>query len=452
VGRLFGTDGIRGLANRDLTAEIALDLSVAAAHVLGEAGAFARRSRRRPLAVVGRDPRASGEFLQAAVIAGLASAGVDVQRLGVLPTPAVAYLTAALDADLGVMISASHNPMPDNGIKFLARGGHKLADATEDAIEKRLREPWDRPVGEAVGRVRPPGGAWRQYVDHVVGTLHKRLDGLSVVLDCANGAASRVAPAAFAAAGATVHTIHDSTDGYSINDGCGSTALGDLRAAVVRESADIGFAFDGDADRCLATDATGAVIDGDQILAILARAMRDRGELVADTVVATVMSNLGFLQALERLGITVRQTAVGDRYVLEAMQAGGYVLGGEQSGHVIMALHATTGDGLLTALHVTEQMASTGRSAADLAAVMTRLPQVLVNVAGVDKSRAGTDPEVVAAVADAEAALAGQGRVLLRPSGTEALVRVMVEAPTADRAGAVARELADVVERALALR
>jgi phosphoglucosamine mutase len=272
------------------------------------------------------------------------------------------------------------------------------------------------------------------------------------VLDCANGAASRVAPAAFAAAGATVHTIHDSTDGYSINDGCGSTALGDLRAAVVRESADIGFAFDGDADRCLATDASGAVIDGDQILAILARAMRDRGELVADTVVATVMSNLGFLQALERLGITVRQTAVGDRYVLEAMQAGGYVLGGEQSGHVIMALHATTGDGLLTALHVTEQMASTGRSAADLAAVMTRLPQVLVNVAGVDKSRAGTDPEVVAAVADAEAALAGQGRVLLRPSGTEALVRVMVEAPTADRAGAVARELADVVERALALR
>ncbi len=337
MGRLFGTDGIRGLANRDLTAEMALDLSVAAAHVLGEAGEFARRSHGRPLAVVGRDPRASGDFLQSAVVAGLASAGVDVQLLGVLPTPAVAYLTAALDADLGVMISASHNPMPDNGIKFLARGGHKLADAAEDAIEARLREPWDRPTGGAVGRAHPPGGEWRQYVDHVVGTLHHRLDGVKVVLDCANGAASRVAPAAFAAAGATVHTIHDHTDGYSINDGCGSTHLDDLCAAVVREGADIGFAFDGDADRCLAADAAGRVVDGDQILAILARAMRDRGELVSDTVVATVMSNLGFIQALDKLGITVVQAAVGDRYVLEAMQAGGYVLGGEQSGHVIMS-------------------------------------------------------------------------------------------------------------------
>jgi len=452
VGRLFGTDGIRGLANRDLTAEIALDLSVAAAHVLGEAGAFARRSPTgRPLAVVGRDPRASGEFLQAAVIAGLASAGVDVQRLGVLPTPAVAYLTAALDADLGVMISASHNPMPDNGIKFLARGGHKLADSTEDAIEARLREPWARPTGSAVGRVHPPGAAAQQYVEHVVGTLQHRLDGLTVVLDCADGAASRVAPAAFAAAGATVHTIHDNADGYSINEGCGSTHLEGMRAAVVRDGADIGFAFDGDADRCLAADAAGQVVDGDQILAILARAMRDRGQLVANTVVGTVMSNLGFLHALRELGITVLQTAVGDRYVLEAMQAGGYVLGGEQSGHVIMSAYATTGDGLLTALHVCEQLAATGRSAADLAAVMTRLPQVLINVGGVDKSRAGIEPELLAAVVAAETELAGEGRVLLRPSGTEPLVRVMVEAPTAEQAGAVARRLADVVESTLSL-
>jgi phosphoglucosamine mutase len=451
VGRLFGTDGIRGLANRDLTAEVAVDLSVAAAHVLGEAGAFARRTDRRPLALVGRDPRASGEFLQSAVIAGLASAGVDVQQLGVLPTPAVAYLTAALDADLGVMISASHNPMPDNGIKFLARGGHKLADATEDAIEARLREPWDRPTGAAVGRVHVPAGEWRRYIDHVVGSVHHGLHGISVVLDCANGAASRVAPAAFAAAGAIVHTIHDHTDGYSINDGCGSTHLDDLRAAVVREGADIGFAFDGDADRCLAADATGAVIDGDQILAVIARAMRDRGELVHDTVVATVMSNLGFQQAMDQLGISVVQTAVGDRYVLEAMQRGGFVLGGEQSGHVIMALHATTGDGLLTALHMTEQMAASGRTAADLAAVMTRLPQVLVNVAGVDKTRADSDPAVVTAVGRAQAELEGVGRVLLRPSGTEALVRVMVEAPTAERAEAVARDLAGVVEHRLAL-
>ncbi|MDF2967409.1 MAG: phosphoglucosamine mutase [Nocardioidaceae bacterium] len=451
MGRLFGTDGIRGLANRDLTAEVAVDLSVAAAHVLGEAGAFARRTDRRPLALVGRDPRASGEFLQSAVIAGLASAGVDVQQLGVLPTPAVAYLTAALDADLGVMISASHNPMPDNGIKFLARGGHKLADATEDAIEARLREPWDRPTGAAVGRVHVPAGEWRRYIDHVVGTVLHGLHGISVVLDCANGAASRVAPAAFVAAGATVHTIHDHTDGYSINDGCGSTHLDDLRAAVVREGADIGFAFDGDADRCLAADAAGTVIDGDQILAVLARAMRDRGELVHDTVVGTVMSNLGFQRAMDELGITVVQTAVGDRYVLEAMQRGGFVLGGEQSGHVIMALHATTGDGLLTALHMTEQMAATGRTAADLAAVMTRLPQVLVNVAGVDKSRADSDPDVVTAVGRAQAELEGVGRVLLRPSGTEALVRVMVEAPTAERAEAVARDLAGVVEHRLAL-
>jgi phosphoglucosamine mutase len=448
---LFGTDGIRGLANRDLTAEVAVDLSVAAAHVLGEAGAFARRTDRRPLALVGRDPRASGEFLQSAVIAGLASAGVDVQQLGVLPTPAVAYLTAALDADLGVMISASHNPMPDNGIKFLARGGHKLADATEDAIEARLREPWDRPTGAAVGRVHVPAGEWRRYIDHVVGTVQHGLHGISVVLDCANGAASRVAPAAFAAAGAIVHTIHDHTDGYSINDGCGSTHLDDLRAAVVREGADIGFAFDGDADRCLAADAAGNVIDGDQILAVLALAMRDRGELVHDTVVGTVMSNLGFQQAMDELGIAVVQTAVGDRYVLEAMQRGGFVLGGEQSGHVIMALHATTGDGLLTALHMTEQMAATGRTAADLAAVMTRLPQVLVNVAGVDKSRADSDPDVVTAVGRAQAELEGVGRVLLRPSGTEALVRVMVEAPTAERAEAVARDLAGVVEHRLAL-
>ncbi len=399
MGRLFGTDGIRGLANRDVTAETALDLSVAAAHVLGEAGVFAARTDRpRPLAVVGRDTRASGEFLQAAVIAGLASAGVDVQRLGVLPTPAVAYLVADLDADLGVMISASHNPMADNGIKFLARGGHKLADAAEDAIEARLREPWARPTGAEVGRVRPPEGAWRRYVDHVVSTVPHRLDGLNVVLDCANGAASRVAPAAFSAAGATVHTIHDQTDGYSINDGCGSTHLGDLQAEVVRQGADAGFAFDGDADRCLGVDAEGSVVDGDQILAILAQAARDRGELVDDTVVATVMSNLGFLHAMQRLGIHVVQTAVGDRYVLEAMQAGRFLLGGEQSGHVIMAQHATTGDGLLTALHVSAQVAAATRSLTELAAIMTRLPQVLVNVPGVDKARADTDPDVAAAV------------------------------------------------------
>ncbi len=445
MGRLFGTDGIRGLANRDLTAEIALDLSVAAAHVLGEIGAFEGHvAGDHPVAVVGRDPRASGEFLEAAVIAGLASAGVDVLRLGVLPTPAVAYLTAALDADLGVMISASHNAMPDNGIKFLTRGGHKLDDTTEDAIEARLREPWDRPTGAAVGRVNPPGDAGQRYVEHVTSTIGHRLDGLTVLLDCSNGAAHQVAPAAFEAAGAAVLTIHDTPDGLNINDGCGSTHLADLQAAVVAGDADIGFAFDGDADRCMAVDAEGQVIDGDQILAVLARALRDAGRLAHDTVVATVMSNLGFLQAMEAAGITVRQTAVGDRYVLEAMQSGGYVLGGEQSGHLIMAAHATTGDGLLSALHVAEQLVVTGRSAAQLASIVTRLPQVLVNVSGVDRASV-SHPRLQAAVRRAEESMHGLGRVLLRPSGTEPLVRVMVEAPTHEQAEAVADELAAVV-------
>ncbi|MGI8613255.1 MAG: phosphoglucosamine mutase [Nocardioidaceae bacterium] len=452
MGRLFGTDGVRGLANRDVTAELALDLSVAAAHVLTSPVAIgAECSAHRPSAVVGHDPRASGEFLEAAVVAGLASAGVDVVRLGVLPTPAVAYLTGTLGADLGVMISASHNSMPDNGVKFFARGGHKLDDATEDAIEAQLRQPWARPVGAAVGRVLPPSGAGSRYVEHVVATLAHRLDGTTVVLDCAEGAASQVAPAAFAAAGARVISIHAAPDGLNINDGCGSTHLEDLQEAVVRERADVGFAFDGDADRCLAVDATGLVVDGDQILAVLASAMRDAGTLVDDTVVATVMSNLGFIHGLAADAISVVQTAVGDRYLLDAMKRGGYTLGGEQSGHVIMAAHATTGDGLLTALHVADRMAATGRSLADLAAIMTRLPQVLVNVPGVDKARAASHPELALAVAAAEADLGSDGRVLLRPSGTEPLVRVMVEATTHERAQQVADDLADVVRKHLSL-
>jgi phosphoglucosamine mutase len=448
MGRLFGTDGVRGVANRDLTAELALDLSVAAAHVLGEAGAF---EGHRPVAVVGRDPRASGEFLEAAVVAGLASAGVDVWRLGVLPTPGVAHLTADLDADLGVMLSASHNPMPDNGVKFFARGGHKLADAIEDAIEARLRETWQRPTGSGVGRVRSRDDVTARYVGHVVSTLRYRLDGLTVVLDCANGAAYEMAPIAFEQAGARVLTIHNRPDGLNINDGCGSTHLGDLSAAVVRERADVGFAFDGDADRCLAVDATGDAIDGDRLLAILALAMREAGQLASDTVVSTVMSNVGFVRAMREAGIAVEQTAVGDRYVLEAMRDGGFSLGGEQSGHVIMSDHATTGDGLLTGLHVAARMAQTRRPLADLAGVVTPLPQVLVNVPGVDKAKALTHPDVSDAVSAAEAALGDSGRVLLRPSGTEPLVRVMVEAATPSKAQNVADELARVVRKHLAL-
>ena len=447
--RLFGTDGVRGLANGDLTAELALDLSVAAAHVLADRGDF---EGHRPFAVVGRDTRISGEFLEAAVVAGLASAGVDVLLLGVLPTPGVAHLTGTLGADLGVMLSASHNPMPDNGIKFLARGGRKLDDAIEIAIERRLREPWERPRGGDVGRVRPYDQAADDYVTHLIGAIDHPLVGFKVVLDCAAGAASEAGPRALAGAGAEVVAIHATPDGLNINDRCGSTHLESLQEAVVREGAAVGFALDGDSDRCLAVDHEGTVVDGDQILAILAQSLHEQGRLAKDTVVATVMSNLGFVHAMREAGIGVRQTKVGDRYVLEAMNISGYSLGGEQSGHVIMSDHATTGDGILTALSVLERMATTGRSLQDLAAVMTRLPQVLVNVPGVDKARADDDAVLAAAVAEEEAVLAGQGRILLRPSGTEPIVRVMVEAPTHEQAHGVADRLAHVVRTQLSLR
>jgi phosphoglucosamine mutase len=448
VTRLFGTDGVRGLANGLLTAELALDLSVSAAHVLAERGIF---SGHRPFAVVGRDTRISGQFLEAAVVAGLASAGIDVLLLGELPTPAVAYLTGSLGADLGVMLSASHNAMPDNGVKFLARGGVKLDDVIEAAIEQRLEEPWDRPTGGGVGRVRMHETAIAEYAAHLDSTVANRLTGLKVVLDCAHGAASVAGPTALRDAGADVVAICAEPDGLNINDGCGSTHLDVLQKAVVEHGADVGFALDGDADRCLAVDASGNVVDGDQILAILALAMREQGRLADDTVVATVMSNLGFVQAMTAAGIVVRQTAVGDRYVLEEMKAGGFTLGGEQSGHVIMSDHATTGDGILTALQVLDRMVATRSTVADLAGVMVRLPQVLVNVPGVDKRRTDTDPVLLAAVAEAEAELGDTGRVLLRSSGTEPLVRVMVEAETADHAAAVANRLADVVRERLAL-
>ncbi|MFD3512750.1 phosphoglucosamine mutase [Streptomyces sp. NPDC058657] len=451
MGRLFGTDGVRGVANADLTAELALGLSVAAAHVLAEAGTFAGH---RPTAVVGRDPRASGEFLEAAVVAGLASAGVDVLRVGVLPTPAVAYLTGALGADLGVMLSASHNAMPDNGIKFFARGGHKLADELEARIEKiydqhRGGEAWDRPTGAGVGRVADYDEGFDKYIAHLMGVLPNRLDGLKVVLDEAHGAASRVSPEAFARAGAEIVTIGAEPDGLNINDGYGSTHMEHLKAAVVEQGADLGVAHDGDADRCLAVDAQGNEVDGDQILAVLALAMREAGQLRKNTVVGTVMSNLGFKLAMEAEGIEVVQTGVGDRYVLESMKEHGYALGGEQSGHVIVLDHATTGDGTLTGLMLAARVAATGRTLADLAGVMTRLPQILINVPDVDKSRVGTSAELATAVAEAERELGSTGRVLLRPSGTEPLVRVMVEAADTEQAKAVAERLADVVKSAL---
>jgi phosphoglucosamine mutase len=445
---LFGTDGVRGVANRDLTAELALDLSVAAAHVLGDVGAF---EGHRPTAVVGRDPRASGEFLEAAVVAGLASAGVDVLRVGVVPTPGVAYLTDSLGADLGVMLSASHNPMPDNGIKFFARGGHKLPDEIEDSIERRIGEDWQRPVGAAVGRVRDHHAAIETYLTHLLESMPHRLDGLRVVVDCAHGAAYEVAPEALRRGGAVVVCIGAEPDGLNINGGYGSTHIERLQQAVVSYKADVGVAHDGDADRCLAVDAAGKVVDGDQILTVLALGMREAGVLAENTVVATVMSNLGFRLAMEREGVRVVETAVGDRYVLEAMKAGGFSLGGEQSGHVILLDHATTGDGVLTALHLLGRTAATGKQLGELAAAMTKLPQVLVNVHDIDKSRVDSSPELADAVAAAEAELDGSGRVLLRPSGTEPVVRVMVEAPTREQATAIADRLATAVRAALPL-
>ncbi len=443
MARLFGTDGVRGLANADLSPELALSLAVAAAHTLPD-----QEDRvQPPLVVVGRDPRASGEMLEAAVVAGLASAGANVVRVGVLPTPGVAFLTAEVRADFGVMISASHNPMPDNGIKFFAAGGHKLTDEQEDAIEAALGAPWTRPTGAQVGRVHDLLDGAEHYTSHLVEATGQPLAGIKVVLDCAHGAASDVAPEAFREAGAEVIAINAEPDGLNINDECGATHLAPLKAAVVEHGAHLGIAVDGDADRCLAVDASGAEVDGDQIMAILALAMRDAGALAEDTLVATVMSNLGLRIAMREAGITLVETKVGDRYVLEELRAGGFSLGGEQSGHVVFTEHATTGDGVLTGLRLLARVAETGRTLAELAAVVQRLPQVLINVRVADKGVARA-PEILAAVAAAESQLAGTGRVLLRPSGTEPLVRVMVEASTEDVAQKIAEGIAADVRAA----
>jgi phosphoglucosamine mutase len=445
VGRLFGTDGVRGLANRDLTAELALDLAVAAAHILSERGTFAGH---RPRAIVGRDTRISGEFLESAVVAGLASAGVDVYRVGVIPTPGVAYLVNSTEADLGVMISASHNPMPDNGIKFFARGGVKLDDSLEDAIEARLGEEWERPLAGEVGRVIDAAKMVDNYIDHLVSSVSASFSGLTFVIDGANGSASRVSPEAFRRLGAEVIEIATEPNGLNINDGVGSTHLEPLISKVKETKAAAGFAHDGDADRTLAVDEAGNVVDGDQIIAILALALKEKNRLSNSTVVTTVMSNLGFMNAMKENEINVITTAVGDRYVLEEMRKSNVALGGEQSGHVILAEFAETGDGTLTALSVAAQMAESKRSLSELAAVMIQYPQVLINVSNVDKSRVSELDESVAKVA---ATLGGQGRVLLRPSGTEPVIRVMVEAATENLAQSTAKALADEVRTRLAL-
>jgi phosphoglucosamine mutase len=444
---LFGTDGIRGLANGEtLTAEIALDVAVAAAHILVESSS---NKGKRPRAIVGQDSRASGEFLEAAVAAGLASAGIDVYRVGVLPTPAIAYLVGESDADLGVMISASHNPMPDNGIKLFSRGGGKLDDAIEAAIEKRMGEPWTRPTGCAVGRITFDETASARYLNHLLASVSTPLDGLKIVVDCANGASSHVAPVAYEKAGATVIAIHHAPDGWNINENCGSTHLEDLQAAVVKEGADFGIAHDGDADRCLAVDARGNVIDGDAIMTILAGGFKARGALKSNTIVGTVMSNLGFMHAMKESDIDVITTAVGDRYVLEKMLEGDFSLGGEQSGHLIMREFANTGDGILTALQLAQEVARNGKSLEALAATMQRFPQVLINIPNVAKDKLQSSKAIADAVATAESTLGENGRVLLRASGTEPLVRVMVEASSDNLAQDIAASLAAVVKAEL---
>ena len=459
--RLFGTDGVRGVAGCDLTARLATDLSMAAAAVLGGGVGHTGRTG-RALAVIGRDPRASGEFLEAAAVAGLAAAGVDVVRLGVIPTPAVAYLTGALDAAFGVVVSASHNPARDNGIKFFGRGGIKLPDAVEDEIEARLRTleqgipepkiPERRTPGPAAaaefGRVSDATVEPERYLDHLLSTLPgpSALAGLRVVVDCAHGAAYQLAPEALRRAGAEVVTIGAEPDGLNINAGCGSTSLGALVAAVLEHGADAGIAYDGDADRCLAVDGDGQPLDGDQILTVLATGLKEAGRLTGNTVVVTVMSNQGFHVAMAEAGIAVIETAVGDKHVSEIMRERGYVLGGEQSGHIILGEHATTGDGVLTSLQLLAAVNRRGVSLAAAAKMMPKYPQVLVNVPG-DASKLG--PEVAVAVARAREQLGGNGRVLVRPSGTEPAIRLMVQAEDANLAERVVGQLADEVRLAL---
>ena len=458
--RMFGTDGVRGLANGLLTSRLALDLGDAAVRVLGADGAGEHAQGRRR-ALVGRDTRVSGDFLSAALSAGMSAGGFDVIDAGIIPTPGVAYLSSVLNVEMGAVISASHNPMPDNGIKFFARGGFKLPDAKEDEIEAVLGQDWERPTGAGVGRIsHDTVTATNLYIDHLVSTIAPLgpdksqptpLQGLKIVADCANGATSVVAPEALRRAGADVIVINASPDGYNINKNAGSTHPEQLQAIVRASDAVMGVAFDGDADRCLAVDEDGTMVNGDQIMGILARAKKRDGKLAHDTLVVTVMSNLGLKLALRDMGITTVQTNVGDRYVLEEMLRGGYSLGGEQSGHVINREFATTGDGTLTALTLCNEVVRSGRSLKELAADFPQLPQQLINVPNVDKNAAMTNAEVRRAV-DRETALLGEtGRVLLRPSGTEPLVRVMAEAATQKQADEVCERLAEVVAQELAV-
>jgi phosphoglucosamine mutase len=447
MGKLFGTDGIRGLANIELTPEMAFRMGRVAATVLS------RTSTGTPAFLVARDTRISGEMLEAALVAGLTSAGADVHLAGVISTPAAAFLTRQSPYCGGVVISASHNPYPDNGIKFINNDGFKLPDDREEEMESLYHQEQDslpRPQAAQIGRVHTLSDAVSRYTDYLVSTVPCRFHGYRVVLDCANGAAYQLAPAAFRALGAEVITLHDSPDGLNINHSCGSTHPEAACAMVHTSGAPIGFSFDGDADRVLAIDEQGSLVDGDAIMAVLALSLQEKGLLKNNTLVATVMSNIGLEKAAAAHGITLLRARVGDRYVLEEMLSGGHNLGGEQSGHIIMLDQSTTGDGLLTALQLMAVMVQNQKPLSALISVFSRYPQVLVNCRVRNKEGLSQNPRVAAAIQKAETALAGTGRLLVRPSGTEPLVRIMLEGQNEDQLHKMAREIADVVEKELA--
>lgn len=440
--RLFGTDGVRGVANKDLTPELAYKLGRAGAHVLA-GGNVPKRL------VVGRDTRVSGDMLEAALAAGICSTGVDVLTVGVIPTPAIALLTRELNAAGGVVISASHNPVEDNGIKFFGPSGYKLPDDKEQQIEQLLADTSTQlpsPVGASVGRIQRVTDADDRYIDFLKGTVSGDLSGLKIVVDCANGAAYRVAPRVLEELGARVIPIFNTPDGVNINAGCGSTHPEKLQDAVVHHGADLGLAHDGDADRLIAVDHRGNLVDGDQIMVICARHLKAQNRLPQNTVVVTVMSNLGLHLAMREAGIEVLQTKVGDRYVLEELLNSGAILGGEQSGHILFLDHSPTGDGVLTALQLLTVIKSTGRNLAELAGQMERLPQLLENVRVADKHQVMTSPALKESIAQMEKRLAGQGRVLVRPSGTESLVRVMAEGRDMEQLKVVVGELVNLIK------
>lgn len=451
MSRLFGTDGVRGLANGDLTAQLALELAQAAASVLtrGRHADELRSKGQRPRAVIGRDPRVSGQFLSSAVAAGLASSGIDVLDAGVIPTPAIALLVRDAALDFGVMVSASHNLAPDNGIKFFSYGGTKLPDEVEDRIQAALGTQPLRPTGAGVGRISRFSDAEDRYALSLLKTVPVSLKGLHIVIDAAHGAAAGVSPRVFQDAGAEVTVMGAEPDGLNINQGYGSTHPELLQEAVVNLGADFGIAHDGDADRTLAVDHTGRLINGDHIMAILALGRKRRGELVGDGIVATVMSNLGLRRLMDEHGIAVHETKVGDRYVLEELERTGLTLGGEQSGHIVLADYQTTGDGILTGLQLALEVVTSGMSLAELADQMTVYPQVLINVSGVNHTQLVGNAPISDSVASAEAELGDAGRVVLRPSGTEPLVRVMVESLDAGQAQRIAESIADTVKAEL---